>query len=562
MSDADDEVLQGRLHPKPFKEGAAADFAANKHALLLHFDTEDPSRAIRKAWIQWFADFAPTNDNVWEYISTHSYHCPLTSFFESDACFGRTDHWSQQVKVAAEEVMFTSVFPARTAIALPTVRTSHSRFYPTAPYQVVEDGNVLFQSTIIERYKTHVEARMTKVYDSASYSVAILKALVLRRLNSNGSFPEISMLKKAELALVATSWVAEDFLTLRYRDLTREDAQFYGRLLSRPEEIDRLNVAEVASVGDVRLSLLDFQSLLGPLKATTLPTINAFMLLCGQRDAAVIDCYQQVNEKGRHYKERKASVFLSADTATALLFTELRLEDKLALLPLTLFSSCSLYIPILLPRNVIRAGGQGDRVIAEDPEQWVFISAIIVQKPAPPAPPPAAAAAAAAGGDDADGLPPPPPPPPTVSIILEVYRARFADDDAPLDEVKTAREAQNDGMVRELKTLLEGYATKELYTINWVTRAPAAGTRGRAAKVTCVGEDRSTRRFDDMEGLNVEALPQHWCRIAAAQDSGIFIMTAIEYMCFDVGFAWEPADMDLLRKHLAGYLLKGELPLF
>jgi hypothetical protein len=79
-------------------------------------------------------------------------------------------------------------------------------------------------------------------------------------------------------------------------------------------------------------------------------------------------------------------------------------------------------------------------------------------------------------------------------------------------------------------------------------------------KVTCIGEDRSTRRFDDVEGF--DGLPQHWGCVAAAADSGIFVMTAIEYMCFDVVFAWEPADMDLLRQHLAGYLLKGELPLF
>ena len=101
-------------------------------------------------------------------------------------------------------------------------------------------------------------------------------------------------------------------------------------------------------------------------------------------------------------------------------------------------------------------------------------------------------------------------------------------------------------------------------TISWVSHTTDAATgRGRAAAnkvIHYVGDDRSNRRFDDVDGY--EELPEHWGCVASAADSGIFVMTAIEYMCFDVGFAWEPADMDLLRQHLAGYLLKGELPLF
>ena len=126
---------------------------------------------------------------------------------------------------------------------------------------------------------------------------------------------------------------------------------------------------------------------------------------------------------------------------------------------------------------------------------------------------------------------------------------------------------ENGVLSSTLKTVLEGFASAQLapITISWVPHntaaAAAAGTRGGRAKViTCVGDDRSNRRFDDLEGF--EGLPEHWGCVTAAEDSGIFVMTAIEYMCFDVGFAWEPADMDLLRQHLAGYLLKSELPLF
>jgi hypothetical protein len=559
VSDADEDVLQGRLPPKPFKEGTAVDFEGKKHALLLHFDT-DFSRSPRDAWIKWFDSYAPTNDNVMDYISTHPYRCPLSSFFESDTCFGRTDHWSKPVNAAVDE--FISIFPTATVIALPTVRTSHTRMYPIVPYMLVEDGLALFKSTIIDRFKQHVMGPMTKLYESTSYSVVVLKALVHRRLLSNGSLPAISDRKKAELALMIPTWVAEEFLTLRFRDVSREDELFNDKLIKRPEDIDRLNLAEVTVIGDLPLSLLDIQSLLEASTATTQRIIDAYMELCRQRDASVIDSYLKLYERGRHFKERKASVFLSVDTATALLSSEMSLEDKVALLPKTLLDCYTLYIPIFVPRtDVLDALGNYQE---EEPGHWSLVTAIMSQKPAPPPPPTGGTTAAPEAG------PPPPPPLPTppsasVFIALDVYRPRFVDD-SPSDELKTAREAHNDVISRTLKTVLESFASAQPQpiTISWVPHTTTTTTgRGRAANkvVPCVGEDRSNRRFDDMEGFG-DGLPQHWGCVTAAEDSGIFVMTAIEYMCFDVGFAWEPADMDLLRQHLTGYLLKGELPLF
>jgi hypothetical protein len=565
VSDEDELVLLGRLRPKPFKEGVSDDFMSKKHTLLLHFDM-DGSQEPREAWVRWFDSNAPTNDNVFEYISSHHYRCPFSAFFESDTCYGRTDHWSKPVGAAVDE--FISIFPSATVVALPTVRTSHTRMYPVAPYMLVEDGLALFKSTIISRFNQHVMEHISKLYDCPRYTLVILRAIVHRRLLSNGSLPAISDRKKTELALMIPKWIAEDFLTARFRDVSREDKQLNGKLLDRPEEIDRINPDEVTLIGDLPLSLLDMHSLLGTSTATNQRIIDAFMLLCRQRDAAVIDCYQQIHERGgRHFKERKASVFLSADTVTALLSTEISLEAKVGLLPETLLSSYNLYIPVVVPRIAMGAS------LGEEPEHWVLVAAIMSQKPAPTSPP-TAAAPSAADGDGA--LPPPPPPPPfpllptpssvSVFIALDVYRPRFVDD-SPSHELKTAREAYNEDISSKLKTVIESFASTKLVpiTISWVphtTTTAAAAGRGRAANkvISCVGDDRSNRRFDDVEGF--EGLPKHWGCVASAADSGIFVMTAIEYMCFDVGFAWEPADMDLLRQHLAGYLLKGELPLF
>ena len=94
-----------------------------KHTLLLHFDM-DSSKDSRDAWVRWFDSYAPTNDNVYDYISSHPYRCPFSSFFESDTCYGRTDHWSKPVGAAVDE--FSSIFPSATVVALPTVRTSHT----------------------------------------------------------------------------------------------------------------------------------------------------------------------------------------------------------------------------------------------------------------------------------------------------------------------------------------------------------------------------------------------------------------------------------------------------
>ena len=556
VSDEDEEVLRGSLRPKPFKDGVSQDLTSKKHTLLVYFDM-DNSQDSRKEWIRWFDSFAPTNDNVYDYISTHPYHCPFNSFFESDTCYGRTDHWSKPVGAAADE--FFSIFPSATYMALPTVRTSHTRMYPVAPYMLVEDGLALFESSIITRFNQHVMEHVSKLYDSSRYTLVIIRAIALRRLLSNGSLPAISDRKKSELALMIPKWVAEDFLTLRFRDVSREDGQLYGKLLSRPDEIDHLNADKVTVIGDVPLSLLDMQSLLGTSKATTPRTIDAYIILCRERDDAVIDCYQQVYERGgRYFKERKASVFLSTDAATALLSLETSLEDKVRLLPDTLLDSYNLYIPILVPRT------------GEEPEHWVLVAAIMSQKPAPSSPPTAAVAPAEGGSAPPAPSPPPlptPPPSASVFIALDVYRPRFVDD-SPSHELKTARDARNDTITSTLKTVLESFAASiQLVpiTITWVshTTSTAAAGRGRAAPTKVihnVGDDRSNRRFDDVEGI--QGLPQDWCCVTAADDSGIFVMTAIEYMCFDVGFAWEPADMDLLRQHLAGYLLKGELPLF
>ena len=122
VSDEVEQVLQGRLRrpkplrPKPFKDGVSEkkDFRSKKHILLLHFETTDGSKEFRDEWARWFDSFAPTNDNVYDYISSHdNYRCPFSSFFESDTCYyGRTDHWSKPVEAA--------IFPSATVVSLPT----------------------------------------------------------------------------------------------------------------------------------------------------------------------------------------------------------------------------------------------------------------------------------------------------------------------------------------------------------------------------------------------------------------------------------------------------------
>ena len=237
-----------------------------KHTLLLHFDM-DSSKDSRDAWVRWFDSYAPTNDNVYDYISSHPYRLPFSSFFESNTCYGRTDHWSKPVGAAADE--FSSIFLSATVVALPTVRTSHTRMYPVAAYILVEDGLALFESTIISRFNQHVTQHISKLYASSRYTLVILRSVVHRRLLSNGSLPAISDRKKAELAIMISKWIAEEFLTPRFRDVAREDEQLNGKLLSRPDEIDRINPNEVTLIGDLPLSLLDMQSLLGTSSATT-----------------------------------------------------------------------------------------------------------------------------------------------------------------------------------------------------------------------------------------------------------------------------------------------------
>ena len=166
---------QLNIPPKPLVTGCKTVLDDLKTRINEHYNIGDPSR---ESWNKWFAQHAPTTENVQEYVLAHRYTCPLAGYFKTSVNY--QPRWE-----IPRPVCSFSIFPPNVVLALPSIRNQFDTQGTSAPFQEVstdelgeEDNNILRQYTAVRVQEMERMKRLKGVR---------LKELLSRRLKENGA---------------------------------------------------------------------------------------------------------------------------------------------------------------------------------------------------------------------------------------------------------------------------------------------------------------------------------------------------------------------------------------
>ena len=102
---------QLNIPPKPLVTGCKTVLDDLKTRINEHYNIGDPSR---ESWNKWFAQHAPTTENVQEYVLAHRYTCPLAGYFKTSVNY--QPRWE-----IPRPVCSFSIFPPNVVLALPSI---------------------------------------------------------------------------------------------------------------------------------------------------------------------------------------------------------------------------------------------------------------------------------------------------------------------------------------------------------------------------------------------------------------------------------------------------------
>ena len=168
-------LRQWNIPPKPLISGCKAVLDDLKTRINEHYNIGDHHR---DNWNTWFANHAPLNENVEEYVLTHRYTCPLAGYFKSNVNY--QPRWE-----IPRPICSFSIFPPNIVLALPSIRNQFDPQGTSAPFQESstnefgeEDNNILRQYTLL---------RVQEMERMKRLKGARLKELLSRRLKENGA---------------------------------------------------------------------------------------------------------------------------------------------------------------------------------------------------------------------------------------------------------------------------------------------------------------------------------------------------------------------------------------
>jgi hypothetical protein len=99
------------LPPKDLVADCVSSMEDLRRRIMMHYHINDPNR---KEWGHWFESCIPESQDTSLYIKSHSYHCPLLSFFRENTNYMPT--W-----VPSAPTCSFSIFPRNVVVALPSV---------------------------------------------------------------------------------------------------------------------------------------------------------------------------------------------------------------------------------------------------------------------------------------------------------------------------------------------------------------------------------------------------------------------------------------------------------
>ena len=128
-------------------------------------------------WNDWFKLHAPIDDDVNKYIKTHSYKCPLISYFKEG--IEHKPSWKPQLPATS-----LTVFPKHVVVALPSIKNRFDSHGTTSAYMTIsmEDENTR-ESSVAGRYSMFEEAEYKSL---RSVQQAPLRHQVGRKLKESG----------------------------------------------------------------------------------------------------------------------------------------------------------------------------------------------------------------------------------------------------------------------------------------------------------------------------------------------------------------------------------------
>lgn len=125
--------------PKPLVQGCRSLMIDLQSRLNLHYNILDPSR---NEWNTWFEQNLPVDDecDASIYIMSHSYECPLLSYFKSSY---HDPLWSPPLP----ETSF-SIFPSHVVVAMPSVQWQYDHHGPPAPFMDIDASGTANESIV------------------------------------------------------------------------------------------------------------------------------------------------------------------------------------------------------------------------------------------------------------------------------------------------------------------------------------------------------------------------------------------------------------------------------
>jgi hypothetical protein len=149
-----------------------------------------------------------------------------------------------------------------------------------------------------------------------------LKLIVKLKMTSAGRTRSTTKLTKIPLVNFIFG-MNVDFVRVRFDNtISSQKLELVRRFQTNPERVPELDYNKVVKIGNVVLSLTDFNSVTMPSTNVTVKAMDAVLLMFRLRDQALFDVHEQNNEHTRWYEPRTRCIFVLPSAVDDLLNNE------------------------------------------------------------------------------------------------------------------------------------------------------------------------------------------------------------------------------------------------